>query len=279
MGLLGSSVTLSVLRASPGAVVSGFSHRASTRDKARELNVASVIDDRIEDSVAGSDLVILATPIRTFEGMFREILPHLKAGCIVTDVGSTKTLVHRWARKVFPKDIYYVGSHPIAGSEKRGVEYARDDLLIGAKCILTREAKTDPAAVKTVERFWTSLGCRVQVMRPAEHDRILGMVSHLPHITAAALVNACGEADMQSAGKGFLDTSRIASGPPNIWTDILLTNAGQTSRGIGRLIRQLERMRQAIDSGDEKRIEKFLEQARAKREALIAYKIEQKELF
>lgn len=279
MGLLGSSVTLSILRTLPGAAVSGFSHRASTRRKARELNVATVIDESIEASVRDSDVVILATPIRTFEALFREILPHLKAGCIVTDVGSTKTLAHRWAQKIFKKDVVYVGSHPIAGSEKRGVEYARDDLLIGARCILTREAKTDPAAVAVLERFWTSLGCKVIIMTPGDHDRTFGMVSHVPHITAASLVNACGQEEMLFAGKGFIDTSRVASGPANIWTDILLTNAEQTSRGLGRVIRQLETIRRAVDAGDEKKIEKFLEQARQKREKLIEYKIEQKELF
>lgn len=279
MGLLGSSVTLSVLRTMPETVVSGYSHRASTRRKARQLKVATVIDETVAASVEDSDLVILATPIRTFETLFREIRPHLKPGCIVTDVGSTKTLAHRWARKVFRKDIRYVGSHPIAGSEKRGVEFARDDLLIGARCILTREAGTDAGAVKTLERFWTALGCRVQLMSPAEHDRVFGMVSHLPHLTAASLINTCNEKDMRLAGKGFIDTSRVASGPANIWTDILLTNAAQTSRGIGRLIRQLEKIRRAIDDGDEKRIEQFLEQARQKRERLIRYKIRQKELF
>ena len=279
MGLLGSSVTLSILRAFPATIVSGYSHRESTRQKAREQNVATVIDDTIEASVTNSDIVILATPIRTFEGLFGEIKPFCKKGCIVTDVGSTKTLVHRWARKVFKKDVYYVGSHPIAGSEKRGVEYARDDLLNGARCIITREEKTHAASVKVLNRFWTALGCKVRILTPAEHDRIFGMVSHLPHITAASLINACDDEDMKSAGKGFMDTSRVASGPANIWTDILMTNAGQTSRGIGRLIRQLEKLKAAIDAGDEKQIEKYLEQAWSKRESLIQHKIDQEELF
>lgn len=279
MGLLGSSVSLAICRAFPRVLVSGYSHRAATRKKARRMQVAGVIDETLETSVQGADLVILATPIRTFEAYFQQMHSLLKDGCIVTDVGSTKHLPHKWASRIFGKRIRYAGSHPIAGSEKRGIEFARDDLFFGARCIITKTAGTNAEAVQTLEQLWTRLGCKVQVMSPQRHDQIYGHISHLPHITAAALVNANSTETLKFAGKGFIDTSRVASGPSNIWTDILLTNTDNTAEGIDRLIAELKKLKAAIVKKDEKQIEKLLEKARARREAMIAYKIQQKELF
>lgn len=279
LGLLGSSVSLSVLRAMPSVKVVGYSHRDSTRQKARQQGIASRIEETLATATENADLVILATPISTFEDYFRQLSPYLKSGAIVTDVGSTKAKVHRWAARLLPKGVYFVGSHPIAGSEKQGLDYGRDDLLIGAQCVLTQTKGTNLQALAAVRAFWEKLGCTVDLMAPAAHDRILGMVSHLPHIAAASLVNANRLADMRSAGKGFMDTSRVASGPANIWVDILLTNPAACVHGIDKLIEQLELFKAAIRAGDKETLEKLLDQARQKRDRLIAYKLEQKELF
>ena len=279
MGLLGSSVTLAILRSLSGVRSVGYSHRKSTRDKAREIGVADEIAETLSDCVANADVVILATPICTFENMFRELAGKLKDGCIVTDVGSTKTLPHVWAEKLLDKNVYYVGSHPIAGSEKRGVEFARDDLFFGAKCIVTKKAKTNIEAFETIKDMWSTIGCSISVMSPAQHDRIFGRVSHLPHVTAAALVNASDPEQLKYAGKGFVDTSRVASGPANVWADILITNAKNTASGIATLVKELQKLQKAIEDGDQKKIEQLLEQARTKREDLITFKIKQKELM
>ena len=279
LGLLGASISLAVLRSFAGMKVVGYTHRSSTRAKARQLAVATEVVDEMSRSVADANLVILATPIRTFESIFGEIADALPRDCIVTDVGSTKVLPHRWAAKKLPKTVHYVGSHPIAGSEQRGVEFARDDLFDQAVCILTTTRSTNRQAVQTLESFWSKLGCSVKSMTPREHDRVFANVSHLPHITAVALMNANRKADLQFAGKGFMDTSRIASGPPNIWADVLLTNASNTIRGIDQVIAQLTRVKRAIENKDEKEIEKLLEKARAKRAALIEYKIKKKEII
>jgi len=279
LGLLGSSVTLTVSRSAGQIRTVGFSHRGSTRVKARQMGIAGVICDDIRESVREADLVILATPIRTFEGIFKEIAPALPAGCIVTDVGSVKSLPHRWAERALGDKVYYVGSHPIAGSEKRGLEFGRDDLFMNARCILTRTAGTNQAALGRVRRFWQSLGCLVEVMSPAEHDRILGRVSHVPHVTAAALVNATNSDDIKYAGKGFIDTSRVSSGPANVWTDILLTNPDHIRRGIDGVIKELGRIRTAILNKDAKAIERILSGAAEKRAALIKFKMKNKELL
>jgi len=279
LGLLGGSVGLAVSRALTGVKTAGFSHRAGTRAKARRLKVVDEVFDDIKASVKDADLVILATPIGNFEETFRQIADALPAGCIVTDVGSTKIMPHRWADKCLPKTIHYVGSHPIAGSEQRGVEFCRDDLFYKALCILTIAKNTDKRSLRIVKEFWSALGCFVKIMSPARHDRIFADVSHLPHIAAAALVNASNAEELKFAGKGFMDCSRIASGPANIWADVLLTNAQNTVRGIDRLTAELTKLKKVIRSGDRKRIAKLLEAAREKRSKLIKYKMNRKELI
>ena len=279
LGLLGGSITLTVLRTFAGVKTVGYSHRSATRTKARQLALATEIVSDIRASVANADLVILATPIGTFEQIFSEISGALPTGCIVTDVGSTKVMPHRWAAKKLPETIHYVGSHPITGSEQRGIEFARDDLFDRAVCILTTTKKTNRQAVQTLKRFWSELGCCVKLMRPAEHDRIFANVSHLPHIIAAALINANSRETLKFAGKGFMDTSRIASGPANIWADVLLTNANNTSSGIDKIIAELGKLKKAIKTGNKKQIENLLKTARSKRSAMINYKIKKKELI
>ena len=279
LGLLGGSITLAVLRSFSRIKTIGFAHRAVTRKKAKELSVAGKIVGDIEKSVKGSDLVILATPISTFEEIFSAISGSLKPGCIVTDVGSTKVLAHRWASKRLGVNVHYVGSHPIAGSEQRGIEFARDDLFDNATCILTKTKRTNRTAAKTLTKFWTEIGCSVKSMSPSVHDKIFASISHLPHVIAAALVNATNADELKSAGKGFIDTSRIASGPANIWTDILVTNSNNTIRGIDKIIAELLRLKKAIKNEDEKEVEKLLSKARDKRATMINYKIKSKELI
>lgn len=279
MGLLGASITLAVSRISPKILTVGFAHRALTRKKARQLEVAGEVVGDLKSCVRDADLVILATPIRLFECLFLEIKKYAKPRVIITDVGSTKRFAHKWADGTLGKSNLYVGSHPIAGSEKQGVEYARDDLFDRARCIVTKTRTTSPPALELVSDFWRSLGCIVEIMSPAQHDRIFCNVSHLPHATAASLVNATHAAELRLCGKGFIDTSRVASGPENIWADIFLTNRQNTIYGIDRLIRELKRFQSAVKNQDRKKLERFLLAARKKRARMIEQKMKNKELL
>jgi prephenate dehydrogenase len=279
LGLVGGSITLAVRQHIPGITVVGYSHRAVTRRKAKALGAGVQIVDDLAGAAAAADLVILATPIFTFEGYFRELAGVIRPDCIVTDVGSTKLLPHAWAESTLGRRGRYVGSHPVAGSEQRGVEFARDDLFDQARCILTTTPVTDRAAVRELRGFWSALGCSVQTMSPAEHDRVFANISHLPHVMAAGLVNASDDADMRFAGKGFLDSTRIASGPATVWTDVLLANRANIAAGIDRAIVQLARLQTAIKKGNRARIAQLLESARRKRAGLVKYKIRKKELL
>lgn len=279
LGLLGGSISSAVRQRLPGVWVVGYSHRAATRARARALAIATEIADDLPVAVSNADLVILATPIFTFERYLADINGLVRADCIVTDVGSTKVLPHRWAAEQLTGGAAYIGSHPIAGSEQRGVEFARDDLFVDARCILTTTETTNCQPVRALKRFWSALGCSIETMTPAEHDRVLANVSHLPHVIAAGLVNASDPGDMKAAGKGFLDSTRIASGPANVWTDVLLANTDNLVEGIDRVVTELAAIKQALKAEDRQAIEAFLEGACKKRAALVKYKIRKKELL
>lgn len=279
LGLLGGSVSLAVRQRMPGVAVVGYSHRAATRRKAKSLGIATRIVGDLAAAAAQADLIILATPIFTFEQYFADLAGLVRPDCIVTDVGSTKEFPLQWAEKRLGDSARYVGSHPIAGSEQRGVEFARDDLFDQALCILTTTPTTDRDATKTLRTFWSALGCSIRTMNPVEHDRIFANISHLPHVVAAGLVNASDEEDMKFAGKGFLDSTRISSGPASIWTDVLMANGKNVADGIDRTIAELSELRTAIRDGQRDRITELLETARSKRAALVKYKIRKKELL
>ncbi len=279
LGLLGGSVSLAIRQSAPAVKVVGYSHRAATRKKARQAALATEVADDLSAAVADSDLIILATPIFTFDSYFEQISKAVRPGCIVTDVGSTKILPHLWAQQRLDHKTHYVGSHPIAGSEQRGLEFARDDLFAQARCILTTTPQTHRPAVRVLKDFWASLGCHVMTMSPQEHDRIFANISHLPHTLAATLVNASDPADMRFAGKGFLDSTRIASGPSGIWTDVLMANSENIVQGIDRVLAALTQLRQVVRDKDRSAIEAQLEAARKKRAALVQYRIRRKELL
>lgn len=277
LGLLGGSVGLGAARAFGRVRRVGYSHRAGTRRRALEAGVVDEVRGTAAAAAGGADLVILASPMGTFPELMAEIRPAVGARAVVTDVGSTKVLPVRWAGK-YLRGAEYVGSHPMAGSEQRGLEFARADLFEGRACIVTPTGQNRREAVRFVRRFWEALGMRVQEMGAAEHDRVLARISHLPHVLAAALVRSSALEEMLLCGKGFLDTTRIASGPVSVWRDILLANAGNTAGAIGRLTGELERMRRALERGDEKTVVRLLEEARAKRGELVARKLARHEL-
>ena len=149
----------------------------------------------------------------------------------------------------------------------------------GAMCILTTTKKTDRQSLLTLKSFWSKLGCSVKSMTPKEHDRIFANVSHSPHITAASLINANNKEELKFAGKGFMDTSRLASGPANIWSDVLLTNINNITKGIDKITAELVKFKKAIEKENKQQIEQLLEKARTKRAILVKYKYKKKELI
>ena len=259
VGLLGGSIGLAVKSRLSGSRVVGYAHRPETLDAALK---AGALDEGYGDlgrAVAGADLVILCTPVGMFEPLLAQLSPLLKPGALVSDVGSTKRSVVRSAEELLPPGIHFVGSHPMAGSEKKGVQFARADLYEGALCILTPTPKTDPQSLERIEVFWAALGMRTCRISPEEHDRRLAAVSHLPHALAAALVAMQDPASLALAGKGFADMTRIAGGDGALWRDIFLDNRDNVADAIRQLQAQLEHVLRMIEGNQAEALEAWLD--------------------
>lgn len=265
VGLLGGSIGLASRKATSDCNISGYGHRASTLNTALALGAITQSFEDPAKSVAEADLVILCTPVGTFESLLQSIAPALKPGAIVTDVGSTKRSIVAAASRFLPASVHFIGSHPIAGSEKRGIEFARADLFQQALCLITPTDQTDPTALSTVTTFWQSLGMRVQSLSPADHDRLLADISHLPHAVASALVAMQSDDALSLAGKGFLDTTRIACGDGPLWRDILLDNRDNLKAGLRRLADQLLQLEKSLDQDDAASLAQWLTAAALRR--------------
>ena len=272
VGLLGGSLGLAAKSKWPDVRVTGYGHRKSTLDVACEIGAIDAGHEDVAAAVRGADLVVLCTPVGLFSSLLREIAPHLKHGAIVTDVGSTKRSIVTTAEATLPAHARFVGSHPMAGSEKRGVEFARTELFAGAVCILTPSALTDPVALALVEQFWRDLRMRTTRLSPDDHDRLLADVSHLPHAVAAALIAIQDDRALALCGKGFLDTTRIGGGDGGLWRDIFIDNREHLVASVGKLRGQLDHLLGLLD-GDGAALAVWLDAAAARREAQVLQKL------
>lgn len=275
VGLIGGSLGMILKRKGLADRVVGVGRRVENLKKAVELGA---IDRYVVDSTEGvreADLVVLATPVDTYERHLKEWASCLKTGAIVTDVGSVKGPLVKQAEAALPHGVHFVGAHPIAGKEKTGVVAGTPQLFTGARCIITPTKTTDPEALERVRALWRETGSVVLEMDPYEHDKILGAVSHLPHVAAFALTNALIDLrerlipslDLAGhSGGGLRDATRIAASSPEMWRDIFLWNRDNIVACIEAYERSLARLKQLIKSGDAAGIEKELERAKQERE-------------
>ena len=254
--------------------VIGFDQDREALKKAIRLSAIDGAEESLGKAVEGADLVILATPVGSLEGLALKLSPLLHSKTAVTDVGSTKGgLVERLEKYLSPHGLF-VGGHPVAGREKSGVEAGSENLFEKALCILTPTPRTEPQALDGIRSLWESVGCRVVLMDPQRHDRILASVSHLPHVVAYALVAllaelSAAEPDLPaySAG-GFRDFTRIAASSPEMWRDICLANGDQIIPLIERYEKILERFKKLIRDKDAAGLIEQFAAAKAVREKL-----------
>jgi prephenate dehydrogenase len=272
VGLLGGSLGLAVKRRKLARQTAGFvRRRASLKDCER----AGAVDFATADLLAAvwdADLVILCTPLAQMRSRVRELLPALKRGAIVTDVGSVKASVVRELELLVAKaGAHFVGSHPMAGAEKTGVAAARADLFAGTVCVVTPTRKTNRSALKAVKQFWGAVGSCVLELKPEVHDALVSRSSHLPHVVAATLAShvlnpAHPKNQAALCANGFRDTTRIASGSPEMWRDIALANRKNLTRSLGAFVADLQKFRRAVKKGDARAIAKFFETAKQRRD-------------
>ena len=271
VGLLGGSVGLAARERGVTERVTGLVRRAESLD---ECVAVGAVDDAtldLPEAVADAGLVILCTPVGGMSNLAKQIQPYLATDAIITDVGSVKRPVVAAVEPVLPR---FIGSHPLCGSEKTGVAHARADLLGGAVCAVTPTDYSPADAVEAVTEFWSALGSRVVNLSAADHDAICARTSHLPHVLASALVNAVlakprtGENDF--LGTGFRDTTRLASGSPEMWRDIALDNAEAIAAALNELQAEVAGLKEALDARDSTVLEKFFAEGKTHRDNWIA---------
>lgn len=223
------------------------------------------------DAVRGADLILLCTTVEAMPRVARAMRPGLARGALVTDVGSTKRDVVRRVGALLAGCATWIGSHPMAGGEREGLRAARADLFKGATCIVTPTSDSPAHGLRRIREFWEALGGRSVVMSPAEHDAVVALVSHVPHLAAAALVNVVGRgnpAALRCAGNGFRDMTRIASGSPEMWAGIARSNRTEIRRGLGKLIAELQGFARELTDGSGERVRARLNRAKALRDDL-----------
>ncbi|MDD5730468.1 MAG: prephenate dehydrogenase/arogenate dehydrogenase family protein [Candidatus Omnitrophica bacterium] len=263
-GLIGGSMALGIKKKKLAGTVIGVSRHKETLVLAKKNGAIDFGSTELE-AVKEADLVILATPVNTILETAEEIAKLVKPGCIVTDVGSTKAGIVLKLSNVFAR---FIGSHPLAGSEKRGISNAEEGLFKNSLCIITPVKKSDPQALKKIQALWKALGSKVVLMEPQVHDRILSFVSHLPHVIAFSLIESVPSEYLRFSPNSLKDMTRVASSDPNLWADIFLSNNINTVKALDSLRDRLFAIRQAVDKKDKKTLVKIISRANKKREIL-----------
>ena len=267
-GLIGGSIALA-LRRLGGSHVTLWARRSEAVGEVIAAGCADAATADLGAAVKDADLVVLCVPVGAMSGLAVTIATAIRSDCVVTDVGSVKAPVLAELRPIFRERGRFVGSHPMAGSEHTGLAAARADLFDGATCIVTPEPDTEAAALGEVRDFWKSIGCRVIELPAAEHDECVALVSHLPHLLAATLMNTVAQKNEHAfrvVGPGFRDSTRVASGPPAMWREILRENSAAVLPAIDALIAKLSDFRQTLAlAGDGREIHDLLATARATR--------------
>jgi len=266
VGLMGGSLGMAIKKRGLAKEVVGLSHRQSSLVEAIKLQAIDIGFTDVAKAIRGSDLVVLAAPVDSIIKLFSKISKHLKRGCIVTDLGSAKSDIVEEAEKSLSNPSFFVGSHPLAGSEKKGVTYATSDLFENSLCLMTPTQMTNQVAKEKIKHLWAKLGAEVKLISPEEHDEILAYVSHLPHLLAYGLMETISKDHLEFSSQGLKDTTRIASSSPQMWNDICIANSRNIIKALDGLINNLSILRKAIVSRDQKSLIHYFTKAKEKRD-------------
>lgn len=267
LGLIGGSLGMAIKRRRLAGEVVGLSRRAATLRLATRCHAIDVGTTDPRRAVEDADLVVLATPVDTIMPYARRLARWMKPGAVITDVGSTKAAIVHGMGKL-PRGITFVGGHPIAGSERRGLEAADPHLFKGSVCILTPTAKTSRASLARVAAFWKPLVGRVVAMDPRRHDRVLALTSHLTHAVAFSLTRAGAASRSRIVPRSFLEATRVAKSDPDLWDDIFLTNRAEVLRAMDGFAREWRMLKRILTHSDRAGLRRFLARAQACRNAL-----------
>lgn len=275
LGLIGGSLGLALKQqCGEELIVTGIDHDPQTLKHAVTCKAVDYSTSDFRKGIEQADLIFLCTPVLQIVPIVKQILPYVKEGAILTDVGSTKGFLAEKILGTIPAGIHYVSGHPMTGLERSGIMAAVPELFRDKWYILIPEASTSPGAVQTVSQVLAWTGARITTMGLTDHDQCAAVISHIPHVVAAALVNLLGkypslEESFKLVGGGFRDTTRIASSNADMWADICLTNSGPITESLLRVRELLDEMIQAVDNADRPAIHHFFKQAKIRRDLLL----------
>ena len=262
VGLICGSLALDMRRRKLVGEIIGYGRSEANLRLAKKQGIIDSYFLREDEMPDDADFLMIGTPVQTIVPLTAAFLPKLTAGCVISDVGSVKAEIARGMDRLLPKTIPFVAGHPIAGGEQWGARAAKPGLFLRRRTILTPTRKTDKAALKKVTTVWRKVGAQVELMDPEVHDRVLGVISHLPHVLVYALVNALDRTRVRGVdlkpycAGGFKDFTRIASSRPELWRDICLMNRRALGQSLGDYIDSLEQLRRWIEEGNGASLEK-----------------------
>jgi len=275
-GLIGSSIARSIKKNHLSKKIVSSNRSNITNKKVIKLNIVDEASSNVQKMVKDSDLIIIATPLSSYKDVIFKIKNSIKGGAILTDVGSVKKKIVSFVQKNIPKNISWISSHPIAGTEDSGPESGFSNLFNNRWCILTPSKQSKYKDVKLLENFWKKMGSKVDIMDAKEHDYILSITSHIPHLVAYNIVNTTltlkkkkyNDIIKYSAG-GLRDFTRIAASNPIMWRDIFIQNRKNTSKMIDKFIKNLKDLKQAIKKKDGRELEKIFTKTKIIRKEII----------
>ncbi|MBI4845280.1 MAG: prephenate dehydrogenase/arogenate dehydrogenase family protein [Candidatus Omnitrophica bacterium] len=267
-GLIGGSIGINLRKKAIADIVIGVARHKSTLQKAKSKGAIDQWQFDGDMAVLDADLIILATPVETIKKLIVSLSSLLQNGCIIIDVGSTKAEIVQFAERILPKSVYFVGTHPMAGSEKAGAEFANENLFLNSFCFIAKTKSTNSQAAATVNYIWKMLGAKTIVISPELHDMIAAQISHLPHMISALLVESIEEKFLRYVSTGFKDTTRIASGAPEIWSDIALSNRKAILHAIGIFEKKLIKFKSYLKKEEQESLAHCLMRAKNKRDRI-----------
>jgi prephenate dehydrogenase len=273
VGLIGGSIGLALLRRNLVREVVGIGRSEANLETAQRLGAVTSATTQLPLGVSGADLVIVCTPVARIAQDVCQVAQAVGSECLITDAGSTKSDIVREIESAasaagWKSGVRFVGSHPLAGSEKRGPENANAELFVNRTVIVTPAGNTKSTDIELLRNLWTGLGAKVVEMSPSQHDEIMATTSHVPHVVAAAMAAATPSELVRLTAGGWQDTTRIAGGDPDLWQQILLSNRDNVLRSLEQFEQRLGSLKQAVKNRQQQALQELLMEAKQTRDAV-----------
>ena len=267
VGLMGGSLSLALRQKFPKISVWGYARSQKSYNKLKKIKILNRVERDLKNVVDGADLIVLALPIEVISDYFKRIVPFLKKGAVVFDLGSSKGVIEKNIEKHLPKGVGFVGCHPLCGSEKSGAEFSTKDLYQNEVCLITSSPKNK--ATKEVKKIWEEIGSKVVFISAKRHDKILSYLSHLPHLISFSLTDGFPKDHPKFILQSFKDLTRISLSPASIWSEIFLSNKKNILGDLNRFIKSLKKFENLIKNNDKNKIIDLIKKINSKQKHLL----------